>query len=212
MDVNYYGPIRVTKAALPLLKRYGRGGSAAARIININSTSGLLPGLPLKGGKTPVPGRSMGVVLQTRTVILCLMVKLIPRFFCPMPYLSVRISPSHRLQRLETRGRGLVQLPPPGNAAFQYPGHGRQPILARYPVCLAAQGEAPCCLPSGAPRGPGRLRGALCGGGRGGGVHRPSMVYVEGNGHEDNTLKNSRRITLITRRKPSFDSPRTLVG
>lgn len=65
MDVNYYGPIRVTKAALPLLKRYGRGGSAAARIININSTSGLLPGLPLKGGKTSVPGRSMGVMLQT---------------------------------------------------------------------------------------------------------------------------------------------------
>jgi len=51
MDVNYYGPIRLTKTALPLLKKHGKAGKEGARIININSTSGLLPGLPLKGGK-----------------------------------------------------------------------------------------------------------------------------------------------------------------
>ena len=51
LDVNYLGPIRVTKAALPLLKTFARAGKGLkARVVNINSTSGLLPGLAMKAG------------------------------------------------------------------------------------------------------------------------------------------------------------------
>ena len=55
MEVNFFGHVRVTKACLPLLKKYARthghgDAPCAPRIVNVNSTSGLLPGLPFKAG------------------------------------------------------------------------------------------------------------------------------------------------------------------
>lgn len=51
MEVNFFGHVRVTKACLPLLKKHARwAGGGAARIVNVTSFSGLLPGLPMKSG------------------------------------------------------------------------------------------------------------------------------------------------------------------
>ena len=51
MEVNFFGHVRVTKACLPLLKRHARwAGGGAARVVNVTSFSGLLPGLPMKSG------------------------------------------------------------------------------------------------------------------------------------------------------------------
>ena len=59
MEINFFGYVRVAKAAIPLLKRHARlrtekknAGTGTARIINITSFSGLLPGLPMKSGRS----------------------------------------------------------------------------------------------------------------------------------------------------------------
>lgn len=50
MEINFFGQVSVTKQALPLLKKSARTKGHSARIINITSFSGLLPGLPMKSG------------------------------------------------------------------------------------------------------------------------------------------------------------------
>ena len=64
---------------------------------------------------------------------LCALLSSYVPFFPPSP----PSLPPCSLQRLQTRRRSLVQLPPPRNASFQHRGHGGQPFLARNPLCLA---------------------------------------------------------------------------